>query len=102
MVEVTPDVMYCSGKNLVKGGIEETESMMDRLTEALEDVANVGAQRQGIQPRDSQWHLPSRNSLLSVTSFEKAHEIADDLDTQCTTVIDYMKSAYMELLFAAG
>jgi hypothetical protein len=53
MVEVTPDVMYCSGKNLVKGGIEETESMMDRLAEALEDVAGVGAQRQGIQPRDS-------------------------------------------------
>jgi hypothetical protein len=104
LIEVTPDVLTCPGKNpLQKGGTEfEVESMWNRFAEAMADVADVQAQKIGAQTRDTQWNLPSRNAIERIKSVESAHEVAEDLASQRDSMLEYTKNAYMEILFAAG
>jgi hypothetical protein len=104
MLEVTPDVLTCQGKNvIVKPGSEfEIESMWNRFAGAMLDMADVQAQKIGTQARDTQWNLPSRNSLGKIKSLEDAMELADELASNRTTVLDCAKNNYMEVLFTAG
>jgi hypothetical protein len=104
MLEVTPDVLTCQGKNsFVKPGSEfEIESMWNRFAGAMSDMADVQAQKLGSQVRDTQWNLPSRNSLAKVKSFEDAMELAEELASNRNSVLDNAKSNYLEILFAAG
>jgi hypothetical protein len=102
MLEVTPDVLKCQGKNAsVKPGSEfEIESMWNRFAGAMSDMADVQDQKIGTQARDTQWNLPSRNSLGKIKSLEDAMELADELASNRTTVLDCAKTNYMEVLFA--
>jgi hypothetical protein len=104
LIEVTPDVLTCPGKNpLQKGGTEfEVESMWNRFAEAMADVADIQAQKIGAQTQDTQWNLPSRNAIERIKSVETAHEVAEDLTSQRDSMLEYTKNAYMEILFAAG
>jgi hypothetical protein len=104
MLEVTPDILTCQGKNtILKPGSEfEIESMWNRFAGAMSDMADAQAQKIGTQAHDTQWNLPSRNSLGKIKSLEDAMELADELSSNCTAVLDCAKSNYMEVLFAAG
>jgi hypothetical protein len=87
----------------VKPGSEfEIESIWNRFAGAMSDMADVQAQKIGTQARDTQWNLPSRNSLGKIKSLEDAMELADELLSNHTTVLDCAKSNFMEVLFAAG
>jgi hypothetical protein len=101
MLEVMPDVLTCQGKNLLtKSGIDfELENMWNRFAEAMSDIADVQTQKMGAQPRDTQWNMPSRNSLDKVKSLEGLMEFADELSRNSTSVLEYAKSAYLEILF---
>ena len=104
MLEVTPDVLNCTGKNPIQRGGDalENDTMMDHLAEALSNVADVHAQKIGTQARDTQWNLPSRNGIDRVKGLDSAQELSEDLNSQRTMIIDYTKNAYMEILFSAG
>jgi hypothetical protein len=104
MLEVTPDVLTCQGKSsMVKAGSEfEVESMWNRYAGAMQDIAAVQAQRIGSQTRDTQWGLPSQNTLAKVKSLKDAMELADELASNRTSVLECAKSNYLEVLFAAG
>jgi ribosomal protein L37AE/L43A len=104
MLEVTPDVLTCQGKNLLtKSGTDfELENMWNQFAEAMSDIADVQTQKMGAQPRDTQWNMPSRNSLDKVKSLEGLMEFTDELSRNRTSVLEYAKSAYLEILFASG
>jgi hypothetical protein len=104
MMKVTPDVLTCQVKNvLTKLGTDfELENMWNQFVEAMSDIADVQSQKMGAQPRDTQWNMPSRNSLDKVKSLDSLMEFADELAGNQTSVLEYAKSAYMEILFAAG
>jgi hypothetical protein len=104
MVEVTPDVLTCQGKNLLtKLGTDfELENMWNRFVEAMSDIADVQSQKVGAQPRDTQWNMPSQNALDKVKYLESLMEFADEFSGNRTSVLEYAKSAYMEILFEAG
>jgi hypothetical protein len=103
MLEVTPNVLTYQGKSsFVKPGSEfEIESMWNRFAGAMSGMADVQALKLGSQGRDTQWNLPSRNSLAKVKSFEDAMEFAEELISNRNSVLDNAKSNYLEILFAA-
>jgi hypothetical protein len=68
----------------------------------MTDMADVQAQRIGIQTRDTQWSLPSRNSIGKIKSLNDMLELADELAANRTNVLDNAKSNFMEVLFMCG
>jgi hypothetical protein len=104
MLEATPDVLTCQGKSsVVKIGSEfELESMWNRFAGAMTDMADVQAQRIGTQTRDTQWSLPSRNSIGKIKSLNDMLELAKELASNRTNVLDNAKSNFMEVLFMVG
>jgi hypothetical protein len=104
LLEVSPDVLQCPGKNpLQKGGTEyEMENLCNRLAESMTDVAEVNARRLGTQPRDTQWNLPSKNGILTIKSLDAANEAIEDLASQRASVLEQTKTAYLDVLYTAG
>jgi hypothetical protein len=104
MLEVTPDVLTCQGKSsAVQPGSEyELETMWNRFAGAMTDMADVQAQRIGTQTRDTQWNLPSRNSLGKIKTLKDTMILAEELASNRTNVLDNAKSNFMEVLFKCG
>jgi hypothetical protein len=100
LMEAVPDVLSLPGK--LGSATNDSSEVWDQFAGAVSDIAEQRASRAGVQPRDTQWKVASRNAIDKIKTVEDLYDAADEIGSQSDKVLQSYEASIQEILFTQG
>jgi hypothetical protein len=100
LMEAAPDVLSLPGK--LGSATNDSSEVWDQFAGAVSDIAEQRASWAGVQPRDTQWKVASRNAIDKIKTTEDLYDAADEIGSQSDKVLQSYEASIQEILYTQG